>query len=245
MPSISLAPPNLPLPSVLLRQIRSSCAEATKAAGIRIDEARLSALLASSSPLPSATSKDYSLAFPLKWDSTSHEVNFLSLLAVLSVLSPSESLLRQLPNTPSPSSLPRHLLLGLYLSAPPSNHASAPSPLSSAHLAGLKDGEVADIVGLKIHQEKRVEHIPVATLAERGGPGSEVVSRMRETLNRVGDRCVENRYVDLGAFVAETLGQCKSIAAGKGEEEAVGHFVNRVSGEELRRLKRVDMLQCP
>lgn len=233
MPSISLAPPSLPLSSALLSQIKSSTAEATKAAGVQIDEARLSELLASSSssPLPAATSKDYSLAFPLKWDSTSHEVNFLSLLAVLSVLSPSEALLRQLPNSPSPSSLPRHLLLGLYLSAPPSNHASAPSPLSSAHIASLKDGEVADIVGLKIHQEKRVEHIPVATLAERGGPGSEVVSRMRETLNRVGDRCVENRYVDLGAFVAETLGQCKGIAAGKGEEEAVGHFVNRVSRE--------------
>lgn len=227
MPSISTAPPALPRPASILDSIQSSCQSVTEAAGLKIRQEALQQFIESIDE--PASPKDYSLIFPLRWDSTAQEVNFLSLLSVLSILSPNQYHLRQLPNDPSPSSIPRHLLLGLYLSSPPSNHLSAPSPLSSGHLASLGDGEIADILGLKIHQERKVEHIPVATLAERGGPGSEVTSKLRRTINRVGEKLVENRYVDLGAFIMETLQQCKGLAGSSSEEEVVGHFVNRVS----------------
>lgn len=232
MPSISAEPPALPGPSSLLATVKQASQNAASRAGLTVDEAAIEGLLKefnSSSPPPRASAKDYALALPLRWDSVGAEVNFLSLLSLISILSPAQIYLDQLPSSPTPASLARHLLLGLYLSAPPTNHATAPSSLSSGHLAALGDGEVAEILGLKIHQEKKLDHIPVATLAERGGPGSEVVDRLRSALNYTGDQLVKSRYVDLGAVVMETLSQCKGVAAGKGDAEAVGHFVHRVS----------------
>ncbi|PWN25702.1 hypothetical protein BDZ90DRAFT_233713 [Jaminaea rosea] len=232
MPSISAEPPLLPSASTLLREVRSSCTQCSLA----LDEAAIDALLqsiASSSYSRQPPSlRDYSLSLPLRWDSLGAELNFISLIALLSILSPLQKHIDALPSDtpgsppPSPAMLTRQLLLGLYLSAPPSNHLSAPSPLSAGHLAGIQENEVAEVLNLKIHVERKVEHIPVATLAERGGPGSEVVKRLTECLNRVGKRLVESRYVDLGAFVAETLRQCKGMGS---EEEAMGTFVRRLA----------------
>ena len=213
--TISSAPPALTTPSSnLLRTITESCAQATTAAGISIDSSRLDALL-SNTTIPSATAQDYSFAFPLKWDSTGAEVNFLTLLCLTSNLGPFQCFLSQLSGqSTTASSLPRQLLIGLYLSSPPENHSTSPGvPLSSSHLTSLGDGEVAELLRLKIHQEKKVDHIPVATLNERGGPGSEVVSRVREGLNRIGEACIDSRYVDVGAFVLETF-RWRPVTAG-------------------------------
>ena len=234
MPSISAQPPPLPSASTLLAEVRSSCSQYSTA----IDEDALDALLeeVAASPEPPSL-KDYSLVMPLRWDSVGAEINFFSLVAVLSILSPLQCHINELPGGDNtPAMLVRQLLVGLYLSAPPSNHLSAPSPLSSAHLAALQENEVAEVLNLKIHVEKSVAHIPVATLAERGGPGSEIVARLTTTLNRVGQRLSDNRYVDLGAFVVETLAQCKGKAS---EEEALGTFVHRVSKGGYERRARV------
>ncbi|CAO1616748.1 unnamed protein product [Parajaminaea phylloscopi] len=237
MPTISAMPPPLPGPSGLLKEVTGSCLNAMQSAGVSLDADVLDEIVAeytaqtSGSSSSTASVKDYALALPLRWDSVAAEVNFIALIAIVSVLSPLQVRLDQLPASPAPptpASLARHLLLGLYLSAPATNHATTSSPLSSSHLAVLADGEIADILGLKIHEEKRVEHIPVATLAERGGPGSDIVDKLREVLNHVGDKLVQSRYVDLGALVMETLAQCKGVAASKGDEEAVGHFVHRM-----------------
>lgn len=229
---ITREPPSLPTPAAkILPSIFETCSEATRKAGLEIDSTHLEALVEEARASGHhATAQDFSLAFPLKWDSIGAEVNFLSLLCVLSRLSPYQSLLSQLNTTAA--SIPRHLLIGLYLSAPAENHStSAGVPLSSSHLTSLGDGEIADLLQIKIHQEKRVDHIPVATLAERGGPGSEVVSNLRASLNRIGEAGVQSRYVDLGAFVMETLKQCKGIVDREAGDdvEAIGHFIARLN----------------
>lgn len=190
----------------------------------------------SESSITSATAQDYSFVFPLKWDSTGAEVNFLTLLCLTSNLGPFQCYLSRLGgedgHSTTASSLPRQLLIGLYLSSPPENHSTSSGvPLSSSHLTSLGDGEVAELLRLKIHQEKKVDHIPVATLSQRGGPGSEIVSRVREGLNRIGEACIASRYVDVGAFVMETLTQCRGVVDRNGGDEAagVGHFVARVT----------------
>ncbi|CAO1623105.1 unnamed protein product [Sympodiomycopsis kandeliae] len=229
--TISRVPPSLPS-SDILSSIHETCAVVTSRSGIQVDEERLAALLSEAKDSKHATAQDYSFAFPLRWDSTASEVNFVALLCVLSNLSSYQSLISQLPasSRTTPSSIPRQLLLGLYLSAPPENAStSAGATLSSSHLSSIGDGQVAELLQLKIHEEKKVEHIPVATLNERGGPGSEIVTKIRETLNRIGDTCIENRYVDLGTFVVETLQQCKGVASRESEEAAVGHFISRVT----------------
>lgn len=235
MPSITAEPPVIPSSGELLNSIRSSCTSIAEAACIQVDETAFQQLVSDweSEGSVRASSKDYSLALPLRFDSVGAEVNIVSLICALSILSPTQALLDQLPGAssstpPTSTTLVRQLILGLYLSAPPANHLDASSPLSAAHLAAMGEGEVAELLGLKIHVEKQVEHIPIAMLAERGGPGSAIVVRLTKAMNTLGQRLVDNRYVDLGAFVLETLGQCK----GKGkerEEEAIGHFVQRVS----------------
>lgn len=243
MSNLTTVSPALPNSPDLLETVKQSCKEVTNSAGIDINQTTLRELIEAytQSPGDSASStsalcqpanvRDYALALPLRWDSLGAEVNFIALIALTSVLSPLQARLDELPASPSvptSASLSRHLLLGLYLSASAANHTAALSPLSSNHLAALGDGEIAEILGLKIHEEKRVEHIPIATLAERGGAGSDVVIRLRQTLNYVGEKLMESQYIDMGTLVMETLTQCKTIAASKGETEAVGHFAHRL-----------------
>lgn len=77
--------------------------------------------------------------------------------------------------------------------------------LSAEGLRTIREQTVAELMNLKLHQERPHESIPGVTVGELGGPGYEVVKLVTGAMNSTGEVLVESGYKDLGSFVLEAL----------------------------------------
>ena len=92
----------------------------------------------------------------------------------------------------------------------------------------IGDTKIAELLGVNIHVEKPHESMPAITVGEVGGPGWELVQLLRKLLNETGAFLVNNRYRDLGSFVAEALKEGERVGKANGDEAAVDVIVERV-----------------
>lgn len=141
-------------------------------------------------------------AFPFKFPTPLSELNFLSVLSLLNFASGYRVPLHRLTGRGAYDNI-RALLFSLYLTS--STDSGGVDVLSAEGLRTIGEQTVAELMSLKLHQERPHESIPGVTVGELGGPGYEVVKLITGTMNSTGEALVKGGYKDLGSFVLEAL----------------------------------------
>ena len=96
----------------------------------------------------------------------------------------------------------------------------------------IGDTKIAELLGVSIHIEKPHESMPAITVGEVGGPGWELVQLLRKLLNGTGAFLVNNRYRDLGSFVALVNNRYRDLGSFVAEALKEGERVGKANGDE-------------
>lgn len=79
--------------------------------------------------------------------------------------------------------------------------------MSAQGIRAIKEGTVAELLGVNIHVERAHPDIPGLVIGEVGGPLFDLVKLITTVLNETGEILVESGFPDLGTFVAEALNE--------------------------------------
>jgi len=91
--------------------------------------------------------------------------------------------------------------------------------------------KIADLMQVSLHVEKPHATLPGVVIGELGGPALELVELITKVLNETGDTLVQQRYPDLGTFVAEALNEAKREGAKSGGQPSAEVVLERVSND--------------
>lgn len=222
----SLVPP-LPSSGSFIKSIRESSRSVRQIANITIKPSSIRRLLVSSAFTTTyhrIASTSHGLALPLNFPSPLAELNLLAILSLLNIASGYRVPLHQQTGRGAWDSI-RAFVFGLYLSSSADDEGDL---LSARGMRDIGDTKIAELLGVSIHIEKPHESMPAITVGEVGGPGWELVQLLRKLLNGTGAFLVNNRYRDLGSFVAEALKEGERVGKANGDEAAVDVIVERL-----------------
>lgn len=205
-----LAVPPLPQSGKYISSVRESCRELRIASGIEVRESAVEKLLGSAALKESFTrlATVHGLNFPLAFPSLKAEINFLGTLALLNFGSGYRAPLHAATGRGAYDNI-RLLLMGMYIDGESGS-------MSARGWTRLTDVQIASLMNISLHQERPHESIPGLVVGERGGPLSELVGLITQTLRETGEVLVEGGYEDLGAFVVEALEEAKKAGESQG-----------------------------
>ncbi|KAM6502386.1 hypothetical protein JOM56_002363 [Amanita muscaria] len=101
----------------------------------------------------------------------------------------------------------RALVLSLYLTS-----ATGEEDLLSARgMQNIQVGQVAELLRVNVHVERRHETLAGVTIGELGGPLYELLKLITEVLNETGQLLIEYGYPNLGSFVLKRLEESSEL----------------------------------
>ncbi|KAJ3518116.1 hypothetical protein NLJ89_g59 [Agrocybe chaxingu] len=216
--------PPFPPSSGFLQAIRQSSKELRIASGISITPDHIKRLLSSPTFTTSfnRVSKHHGLTLPLKFSSHLDELNFLSVLSLLNFGSGYRVPLHTATGRGAWDSV-RALTFSLHLTSTTGDG----DLLSAKGLQTIDVAKVAELLGVSLHVEKPHDKLPGVVVGELGGPLYEFVGLVVSTLNQTGEILENLGYVNLGAFVAEALGEAGKVQ-GRSDDAAVEVVLERI-----------------
>jgi hypothetical protein len=165
---------------------------------------------------------NHGFAFPFKFPSHLAELNFISVLSILNFLSGYRVPLHTLTGRGAYDTI-RAFMFGLHLTS--SNETDW---LSARGMAQIDVQTVAELMNIKVHEEKPHPKLPGVTIGELGGAGYEIVQLVTGVMNETGSILVQSGYPSLGAFVLEALQEGEKVRATGGPEVELNVVVERV-----------------
>ncbi|TFK75326.1 hypothetical protein BDN72DRAFT_757828 [Pluteus cervinus] len=195
------APPYPPTKGYL-NAIRNSSNALRKAAGVVIQPSSIRRLLLSTAFTSSfqRVSASHGLAFPLKFASVLEELNFISILSLLNFASGYRIPLHRETGRGAWDNI-RAFTFSLYLTST----TGEGDYLSAKGLKTITEAKVAELLRVNVHVERPHHAIPGVTVGQLGGPMYDLVKIITEVLNETGSILVDSGYLNLGAFVLESL----------------------------------------
>jgi hypothetical protein len=169
-------------------------------------------------------SQTHGVLFPFQFPSAGAELNFVSVLSLLNFGSGYRAPLHAAAGRGAYDSI-RALLFSLYLSSAPETGGT--DWLSARGMQAIDIATVAEMMNVKIHEERPHETIPGLTVGALGGPVYELVKLLTGAMNSTGEVLVQGGYPDLGAFVAEALREGERTGQ-KNADGALGVVVERL-----------------
>ncbi|PWY98090.1 hypothetical protein BCV70DRAFT_202265 [Testicularia cyperi] len=227
-PTSTPTAPN-PAPGTFLSSVKSSCAAARSAAGLKPNvEAIDSFLLSLDRAKWDRLKLQHGLSFPLRFPSVVAEVNFLGVLALLNGLSGYRKEFHGATGCGVYQNVVR-LLFGLYITGG-EGQGSGELAIGSSNLTAkglmheITEAKVADLLGISLHKEEPHPSIPGLVVGTRTGPLLEATQLIVQTCSDTGARLVRAGYPHLAAFLIETL-RTASASPTASDEEKVDTFL--------------------
>lgn len=145
-------------------------------------------------------SSNHGLHFPLKFPSVLSELNFLSVLCLLNFASGYRVPLHEQTDRGAWDNI-RALVFSMYLSSA----TGQGDFLSARGMRTVTPQQTAELMSVKIYEERAHETLPGVTVGELGGHVYDLVKLISSTLNETGEILERSGMPDLGSFVLRSL----------------------------------------